>query len=125
MKKWIALSMAAFAYLHFEMREFITLFVGPGYREDTSGWLNPSAFIQAHCGTPDDDCGPNANSLSKSARFDDSDAAHGSAAPSGNAKTFCGSAATFGRSQGPLNSRLEIPPVRQQVNPIEREQSNR
>jgi hypothetical protein len=28
-------------------------------------------------------------------------------------------------AKGPLNSRLEIPRVRQQVNPIEREQSNR
>ena len=43
----------------------------------------------------------------------------------GKAKTFCGSAATFGGSKGLLDPRLEIPPVRQQVNPIEREQCNR
>jgi hypothetical protein len=48
MKKWIALSMAAFAHLHFKMREFITSFVGPGYPEDTRGWLDPTAFIEAH-----------------------------------------------------------------------------
>jgi len=34
MKKWIALSMAAF--------------VGSGYPEDTRGWLDPTAFIEAH-----------------------------------------------------------------------------
>lgn len=45
------------AHLHFEMREFITPFVGPGYREDTRGWLDPSAFIQRHGGAPDDDVG--------------------------------------------------------------------
>ena len=39
-----------FAHLHFEMREFTTPFIGPGYREDTRGWLDPSAFIQAHRG---------------------------------------------------------------------------
>src|SRR5437879_6803822 len=32
-----------FAHLHFEMREFITQFIGPGYREKTDGWLDPSA----------------------------------------------------------------------------------
>lgn len=46
-----------FAHLHFEMREFTTPFIGPGYREDTSGWLDPSAFIQDHRGAPDDDVG--------------------------------------------------------------------
>ena len=45
------------AHLHFEMREFITPFVGPGYRTDTRGWLNPSAFIEAHRGAPPDDVG--------------------------------------------------------------------
>jgi len=44
-----------FAHLHFEMREFITPFIGPGYREDTRGWLDPSAFIKAHRGAPEDD----------------------------------------------------------------------
>jgi len=37
-----------FAHLHFEMREFITPFIGPGYREDTHGWLDPTKFIEAH-----------------------------------------------------------------------------
>lgn len=46
-----------FAHLHFEMREFVTPFVGPGYRDDTRGWLNPSDFIQQHRGAPDDDVG--------------------------------------------------------------------
>jgi hypothetical protein len=45
------------AHLHFEMREFITPFLGAGYRKDTRGWLNPSAFIQAHRGAPDNDVG--------------------------------------------------------------------
>ena len=36
------------AYLHFEMREFLTPFVGPGYREDTRGWINPTKFIEDH-----------------------------------------------------------------------------
>lgn len=45
------------AHLHFEMREFITPFVGAGYRKDTRGWLDPSAFIQAHRGAPDEDVG--------------------------------------------------------------------
>jgi hypothetical protein len=46
-----------FAHLHFEMREFITPFVGPGYRQDTRGWLDPSGFIKQHRGTPNDDVG--------------------------------------------------------------------
>jgi murein DD-endopeptidase MepM/ murein hydrolase activator NlpD len=45
------------AHLHFEMREFTTPFIGPGYRENTRGWINPTAFIQAHRGAPDDDVG--------------------------------------------------------------------
>ena len=45
------------AHLHFEMREFITPFVGPGYREDTRGWINPSEFISRHRGAPEDDVG--------------------------------------------------------------------
>ena len=45
------------AHLHFEMREFTTPFIGPGYREDTRGWINPSLFIQQHRGAPDDDVG--------------------------------------------------------------------
>ncbi len=46
-----------FAHLHFEMREFITPFIGPGYRADTRGWLHPTAFIEAHRGAPEDDVG--------------------------------------------------------------------
>ncbi|HEY2573664.1 MAG TPA: M23 family metallopeptidase [Verrucomicrobiaceae bacterium] len=46
-----------FAHLHLEMREFITPFVGPGYREDTNGWLNPTEFIRTHRGAPEDDVG--------------------------------------------------------------------
>lgn len=46
-----------FAHLHFEMREFTTPFVGPGYRKDPHGWIDPSAFIRAHRGAPDDDVG--------------------------------------------------------------------
>lgn len=45
------------AHLHFEMREFVTPFIGPGYREDTRGWINPSEFIRQHRGAPDDDVG--------------------------------------------------------------------
>jgi murein DD-endopeptidase MepM/ murein hydrolase activator NlpD len=45
------------AHLHFEMREFTTPFIGPGYREDTRGWLDPSAFIRRHRGGPEDDVG--------------------------------------------------------------------
>ena len=37
-----------FAHLHFEMREFLTPFIGPGYRQDTRGWINPTKFIEAH-----------------------------------------------------------------------------
>ncbi|MDQ6809586.1 MAG: M23 family metallopeptidase [Verrucomicrobiota bacterium] len=46
-----------FAHLHFEMREFTTPFVGPGYRDDTRGWLDPSGFINAHRGMAADDVG--------------------------------------------------------------------
>jgi len=46
-----------FAHLHFEMRECITPFIGPGYREKTDGWLNPSVFIASHRGAPEDDIG--------------------------------------------------------------------
>jgi murein DD-endopeptidase MepM/ murein hydrolase activator NlpD len=45
------------AHLHFEMREFITPWIGPGYRSDTRGWLNPSEFIAQHRGAPDEDVG--------------------------------------------------------------------
>jgi hypothetical protein len=45
------------AHLHFEMREFTTPFVGPGYRDDTRGWMDPSAFVASHRGAPEDDVG--------------------------------------------------------------------
>lgn len=45
------------AHLHFEMREFITPFIGPGYRQDTRGWIDPTAFINSHRSAPDDDVG--------------------------------------------------------------------
>lgn len=45
------------AHLHFEMREFVTPFIGPGYRDDTRGWINPSQFIEEHRGAPLDDVG--------------------------------------------------------------------
>jgi murein DD-endopeptidase MepM/ murein hydrolase activator NlpD len=45
------------AHLHFEMREFVTPFIGPGYRDDTHGWINPSQFIEKHRGAPLDDVG--------------------------------------------------------------------
>ena len=45
------------AHLHFEMREFTTPFVGPGYRDDTTGWINPTAFIASHRGASEDDVG--------------------------------------------------------------------
>ena len=46
-----------FAHLHFEMREFLTPFIGPGYRNDTRGWLDPTALITQHRGAPEDDVG--------------------------------------------------------------------
>ena len=45
------------AHLHFEMREFITPFIGPGYRQETRGWIDPTAFIASHRGAPEDDVG--------------------------------------------------------------------
>jgi murein DD-endopeptidase MepM/ murein hydrolase activator NlpD len=48
------------AHLHFEMRDFPTPFIGPGYREKTDGWLNPSEFIAKHRGAPADDIGVSA-----------------------------------------------------------------
>jgi murein DD-endopeptidase MepM/ murein hydrolase activator NlpD len=43
------------AHLHFELREFTTPFIGPGYRDDTRGWIDPAAFIASHRGAPEDD----------------------------------------------------------------------
>lgn len=34
------------AHLHFEMRDFINMSIGPGYSEDKFGYLNPTAFIE-------------------------------------------------------------------------------
>jgi hypothetical protein len=48
-----------FAHLHFEMREFTTPFIGPGYRENTRGWIDPSGFVRSHRGAPEDDVGRN------------------------------------------------------------------
>ncbi|MEP6936849.1 MAG: M23 family metallopeptidase [Chthoniobacterales bacterium] len=45
------------AHLHFEMRAFTTPFIGPGYRADTQGWINPSEFIAKHRGAAEDDIG--------------------------------------------------------------------
>jgi murein DD-endopeptidase MepM/ murein hydrolase activator NlpD len=45
------------AHLHFEMREFITPYIGAGYRKDTRGWMNPGVFIAEHRGAPDEDVG--------------------------------------------------------------------
>lgn len=45
------------AHLHFEMREFITPFLGAGYGKETRGWLDPSAFLRTHRGAPDEDVG--------------------------------------------------------------------
>jgi Peptidase family M23 len=53
-----------FAHLHFEMREFITPFIGPGYRTNTQGWFDPTGFIQAHRGAAEDDVGRSAQTAS-------------------------------------------------------------
>ncbi len=45
------------AHLHLEMREFVTPFIGPGYRSDTRGWINPTEFIRQHRGAAEDDVG--------------------------------------------------------------------
>lgn len=45
------------AHLHFEMREFTTPFIGAGYRQETRGWIDPTAFITSHRGAPEDDVG--------------------------------------------------------------------
>ncbi|MDQ6654675.1 MAG: M23 family metallopeptidase, partial [Verrucomicrobiota bacterium] len=49
-----------FAHLHFEMREFVTPYIGAGYREETRGWLDPSEFIRQHRGAAEDDVGRSA-----------------------------------------------------------------
>ena len=43
------------AHLHFELREFITPFIGAGYRSNSDGWLDPTKFIQQHRGAPKND----------------------------------------------------------------------
>ncbi len=37
-----------YAHLHFELRNDITLPLGPGYSDNTNGYLNPSEFIKKH-----------------------------------------------------------------------------
>lgn len=41
------------AHLHLELREFITPFIGAGYKAEASGWISPSDFIQNHRGAPE------------------------------------------------------------------------
>jgi len=36
------------AHLHFEMRDFVAMSLGPGYGEDRHGYLIPTSFIQKH-----------------------------------------------------------------------------
>lgn len=36
------------AHLHFEMRDFINMSIGPGYSEDQFGYLAPTDFIEAN-----------------------------------------------------------------------------
>jgi len=36
------------AHLHFEIRDDLTLPIGPGYADITKGYLNPTKFINAH-----------------------------------------------------------------------------
>lgn len=43
------------AHLHFELRSFITPFIGAGYRADPQGWLNPSEFVQQRRGASEAD----------------------------------------------------------------------
>jgi hypothetical protein len=50
------------------MREFTTPFIGPGYRDDTRGWIDPSAFIAAHRGGAEDDVGRPALQMSPTTR---------------------------------------------------------
>jgi len=47
-----------FAHLHFEMREFITPFIGPGYRVDTRGWLDPHDIYRGASQRAARRCGP-------------------------------------------------------------------
>jgi hypothetical protein len=56
------------AHLHFEMREFMTTFIGPGYRDDTRGWINPGEFLRQHRGGPEDDVGRSVSTSETSAR---------------------------------------------------------
>ncbi|SNR14014.1 M23 family metallopeptidase [Tenacibaculum jejuense] len=37
-----------YAHLHFEIREDISLPLGPGYSQDTKGYLDPTEFIKNH-----------------------------------------------------------------------------
>ncbi len=44
-----------YAHLHFEMRRFMNAFVGPGYRENLAGWVNPTEFLVAKRGAAESD----------------------------------------------------------------------
>lgn len=37
-----------YAHLHLELRDVVGLSHGPGYAEQTEGWISPSDFIRAH-----------------------------------------------------------------------------
>lgn len=39
-----------YAHLHFEVREHIGIFIGPGYRKEPVGWLDPEEFLQNNPG---------------------------------------------------------------------------
>jgi hypothetical protein len=39
------------------LKLYASVSFGPGYREDTLGWLDPTAFIEAHRRGPEDDVG--------------------------------------------------------------------
>jgi murein DD-endopeptidase MepM/ murein hydrolase activator NlpD len=41
------------AHLHFELRDRIGMPHGPGYSDDTAGWLDPKRFIRAHRPKPE------------------------------------------------------------------------
>ncbi len=36
------------AHLHFEMRDFINMSIGPGYSDDQQGYLDPTPYIKQH-----------------------------------------------------------------------------
>lgn len=40
------------AHLHFEIRDDLSLPIGPGYSNNTEGYLDPTEFIKTHRSTP-------------------------------------------------------------------------